>query len=349
MVNPLKEDDLFGTKVYDYKYMCTPSLLSWCKGVAPPPFFFGKDEKLPFFLSLFLGLQHCLAMVGGIATSGGYLITNDACMNWQWDSEMCSRKGWMISVAWLTSGLLTIVQVFRAKIKGTKYYLGTGLISVMGTSFTFLPIVRTMIVEAIVEARKTACDVDSDGKVDFTGECYHEELLRGELAKNTKGAGAIGYGKFLGTVLVASLFEIGLAFVPPRVIKKLFPPVVTGAAVMLIGGGLISTGVKYWGGGVFCAENMESRSVTFGGPQTCGRDNGDVDLPFGSYEFVGLGFSVIGMSMLIQIFGSPFLKSTFLFWGLMCAPPPTLTRMSLLDAPRVATRHIAVHRGVCVR
>ena len=40
-------------------------------------------------------------------------------------------------------------------------------------------------------------------------------------------------------------------------------------------------------------------------------------LPFGSPEYVGLAFSVIFMSVLLQLFGSPFLKTTFIFWGLM--------------------------------
>ena len=34
-----------------------------------------------------------------------------------------------------------------------------------------------------------------------------------------------------------------------------FPPVVSGTCVTLIGAGLIGSGIKYWGGGVFCAEN----------------------------------------------------------------------------------------------
>ena len=30
---------------------------------------------------------------------------------------------------------------------------------------------------------------------------------------------------------------------------------VSGTCVTLIGAGLIGSGIKYWGGGVFCAEN----------------------------------------------------------------------------------------------
>lgn len=33
-------------------------------------------------------------------------------------------------------------------------------------------------------------------------------------------------------------------------------------------------------------------------------------------SYVGLAFSVIAFATLLQIFGSPFFKSTFLFWGL---------------------------------
>merc|ERR1719326_845760 len=103
---------------------------------------------------------------------------------------------------------------------------------------------------------------------------------------------------------------------PTSVLKKLFPPIVTGTAMMLIGGGLIGAGVKYVGGGVFCGENDFSRVPRFGGPQLC-NENGAVTLPFGDAAYVGLGGSVILCSIFIQVFGSPFLKSTFLFWSLI--------------------------------
>ena len=55
----------------------------------------------------------------------------------------------------------------------------------------------------------------------------------------------------------------------------------TGVAVMLIGVSLISAGIKYVGGGVFCAENDLSRSASFGAPQPC-NENGNVVLFFGA-------------------------------------------------------------------
>eukprot|EP00965_Chrysotila_dentata_P076832 2536492-Pleurochrysis_carterae.AAC.1 len=73
---------------------------------------------------------------------------------------------------------------------------------------------------------------------------------------------------------------------------------------MLIGGGLISSGIKYIGGGVFCAENQASREAAFGsGPQLC-TENGEVVLGFGAPQYVGLGFSVLAMAVLIQFFGA---------------------------------------------
>ena len=256
-----------------------------------------------------MGLQHALAMVAGIATSGGMLIAGDACFDWQKDSEMCDSREYLVSAAWITSGILTIIQVFRAKIIGTGYYLGTGLISVMGTSFTFLPIAREMVIRSITDAR-------AEGKCECTPGTADDGSATCGFPFDCKGYGKEGYGKFLGTAMVAAFVEVVIALMPSKMRQKLFPPVVTGVSVMLIGASLITAGIKYVGGGVFCAENDLGRSAAFGGPQLC-NENGNVILPFGSPEYVGLAFSVIFMSVFLQFFGSPFLKSTFLFWGLM--------------------------------
>jgi len=294
LIKPWTKEGCIGDGTYNWLSLCKPSM-PWSKGGVEPPMFLGKDAKLPLVLSLSMGLQHALAMIAGIATSGGMLIAGDACFPWQKDSEMCAAREYLVSAAWITSGILTIIQVFRAKILGTPYYLGTGLISVMGTSFTFLPIARDMVISSIKEA--------SGAGLCVAGDCA--------------GYGKEGYGRFLGTCMVAALLEIGIALIPAKYLKKIFPPVVTGAAVMLIGGGLISAGIKYLGGGVFCAENNESKQAAIGfGPQLC-NENGDVVLSYGSPEYIGLGFTVILMSTLIQFFGSPFFKSTFIFWGLM--------------------------------
>lgn len=87
-----------------------------------PPFY-GKDEKLPIFVALIMGLQHALAMMGGLITPPT-LIANDGCL-FNRDKELCDAKAYMISSSLITSGLLTIIQVIRFRlIKG--YWLGTG-------------------------------------------------------------------------------------------------------------------------------------------------------------------------------------------------------------------------------
>ena len=342
-------EGFFGFSKYSYKYLCTPQLP--CMGKVNPPMFLGKDEKLPFLLSSSMGLQHMLAMCVGIATSGGMLHAGEACWDTSYDSDMCASKGFLVSCAWIVSGLLTMIQVFRCKIKGTPYSLGTGLVSVMGTSFTFLPLGRQITSGELAEA------IASGDPLCIAG---------GSPSGNNpdcKGVGMRGYGKFLGTAMVASLFEVIIALSPRKVKvrsrhahtrthartrtgsvpqsinthipqsstytppfspsspphlsqRAIFPPLVVGMAVMMIGAALIASGIKYVGGGVFCGENHMSKSVTFGGPHLC-NESGDVLLTFGAAESWGLALAVVFFGILIQAVGSPFLKATFLFWSMI--------------------------------
>ena len=55
---------------------------------------------------------------------------------------------------------------------------------------------------------------------------------------------ASAYGKMLGTIMVAAWLEVALSFAPPSVLKRVFPPVVSGTAVFLIGASLITAGIK---------------------------------------------------------------------------------------------------------
>mmetsp|Transcript_54216 Transcript_54216/g.172087 ORF Transcript_54216/g.172087 Transcript_54216/m.172087 type:complete len:636 (+) Transcript_54216:123-2030(+) len=273
-------EGLVGSKTYDYNFLCMPQLPGKKQN---PPMFLGKDAKLPLLVSVIMGLQHCLAMLGGIVTPPT-LIANDTCRMGDLGKGLCDSKQYLISASLITSGILTIIQVVRFRIFG-KYYIGTGLISVMGTSFTFLPIAR--------------------------------EVVTSQIAEGTDGKDA--YGKFLGTCIVASLLEVALSFIPPKFMRKIFTPVVTGTCVILIGAGLTSAGIKYWGGGVFCAENDLSASF---GPILCS-GNGEVVLGYGAPEYVGLGFSVIFFLIFIEIVGSPFMKNSSvilaLFFGYFVA------------------------------
>ena len=272
--------------------------------------FYGKDAKPALSITMIMGLQHMLAMLVGVITPPR-LLANEGCLLGR-DPELCALTPYLICSALLASGLLSILQIMRVRLCGG-YYFGTGLVSVVGPSFTFLPIGQTMMKEATL----------------FTpvGACSGETVTGVEM-----------YGKFLGTCAIAALIEIALSFIPPKLLKKICPPVVTGTVVFLIGGALTVTGVKYWGGGVFCADNTWSRAMESAvngnkfirGPQSCWADNGGerqnpptgeiipgfappgmqgYDAPYGDPVFVGYGALAILIFVLIATFGSPFMRS----------------------------------------
>lgn len=219
-----------------------------------------------------------------------------------------------IAASLIISGLCTIMNCIQIPIPGTKFVLGTGMLSVIGTSFGFLPVFENAI-----------------------------------AAMKDEGIDPMdAYGKMLGTTMVCCLIEVILAFMPRNVLRKLFPPIVTGPAIMLIGAGLTGTGIKYWGGGAVCADMAWKNHkyaydlvggfkgaggvgfpIKFGenltgfhripaipgtvcggkmGLKTC-CEAGDVFLPFGAPELIGLGFSVVCMLVFVELFGSPFMKN----------------------------------------
>lgn len=294
------KERIFGP-MSDWIPLCMPSYP--CQKERKPLPFFAKDAKIPLVVALIMGLQHMLAMLGGIITPPK-LIANDGCVLGR-DPELCGKMPYLICATLLTSGLLTLVQVTRIPLGNSGYFIGTGLISVMGPSFGFLPIAREMV-----------------------------QATFGDDSKS----GVEAYGEFLGTCLVACLFEIGLSFIPPKTLRKLCPPVVSGVTVFLIGCSLTATGVKYWGGGVFCSENIMSRPMAGAstgnmfilGPQNCQGDNGGnswsfgqtewspgyapenkdgVALYYGDSQYIGLGFLVIVFFIFFELFGPPFVKN----------------------------------------
>jgi uric acid-xanthine permease len=119
----------------------------------------------------------------------------------------------------------------------------------------------------------------------------------------------------LGTSSVCTLLELGMSIMPVWWLQTAFPPLVTSITVMLIGVGLIGSGMKSWGGGVVCAEMgwkehgqlAALEGVPLNPSATC--VNGEVALGFGSAEYIGLGFSVVVGLVLIELFGSIFMKN----------------------------------------
>lgn len=104
-----------------------------------------------------------------------------------------------------------------------------------------------------------------------------------------------------------------MSFIPPRWLKKIFPPLVTGPTVLLIGVALITTGMENWAGGTgSCMSRPES-----GIYQLCPNTNAPHALPWGSAEFIGLGFLVFVTIIMCERFGAPIMKSCSVVLGLL--------------------------------
>lgn len=80
---------------------------------------------------------------------------------------------------------------------------------------------------------------------------------------------------------------MALAFVPPKTLKKVFPPVVTGTVILLIGASLVGdSGALNWGGG---SGNCHLRPET-GFFALCPNINAERAYKWGDARFIGLGF-----------------------------------------------------------
>mmetsp|Transcript_11499 Transcript_11499/g.25241 ORF Transcript_11499/g.25241 Transcript_11499/m.25241 type:complete len:277 (+) Transcript_11499:149-979(+) len=262
---------------YDYSTLCMPSL-PWSKKRHPVNFY-PLDEPLPLLLSLVMGLQHAFAMVGGLITPP-YVVAKFSIDEFPFANVELQQ--YAIVAALITSGICTCINVLRfeipfsKKLFGRNLYIGTGLLSVMGTSFTFLPI--------------------------------FEIAIRQMKADGIEGTDA--YGKMLGTSMLCAVLEIIFSLFPGKYIQKMFPPVVSAVTVTLIGVALTGTGMKYWGGGVVCAEMIWKEhsqvvdlvgNVVSGVPSAACTGNGKVVLPYGSAEYIGLGFSVLCFLVAIEL------------------------------------------------
>jgi len=273
---------------YNYSEMCLPQMPFKCcqkEGQTKSINFYSKDEKIPIFLTIIMGLQHSFAMVGGLITPPLVIFRFTVC---GFGAAACPNlEQYAISAALITSGFCSFINVSKMKIPwsekvfGRVLYLGGGVLSVMGTSFTFLPVFEISI----------------------------------NQMKNDGIDGEVAYGKMLGTSMVCCLLEVCFAILPIRIVKKIFPPLVTAITVILIGVALIGTGMRYLGGGVVCADMIWKDHQEVAGtdiassPPNAICTNGDVRLGYGSPEYIGLGFSVMVALVFIELFGSIFMKN----------------------------------------
>ncbi len=168
--------------------------------------FYGLDDKTSLTTSALCGLQQVLAMFVGIITPP--LIIAGAL------GASIAETGFLVSMALFTSGVTTFIQVRRFGP------FGSGLLSVQGTSFTFVP-----------------------------------------LALQAGAAGGIPL--ILGLTLAGSPLEMILS----RFIgfaRRLFPPIVTGSVVLLIGMSLIRVGFTDMAGGYGADDFGHARHLALG-------------------------------------------------------------------------------------
>ncbi|EOO00770.1 putative purine permease protein [Phaeoacremonium minimum UCRPA7] len=276
----LTRDGLLGD--YDYAFLFKPNLPFMKKSKQAAPFF-GLNDKLPVVLALLLGFQHALAMLAGIITppiimagAGGVNLS----------TEMTQ---YLVSTALIVSGVLSMIQITRFHIYKTPYYVGTGLISVVGISFAIIPVAQGAFAQMYANGY---CPSAEDGTPLPCPE---------------------GYGAIIGTAAVCALVEVLISFIPPKTMLRIFPPIVTGPTVMLIGIHLIQSGFQNWAGGSGLCSATEPIEFY----ARCPNITAPHALPWGSPEYLGLGFSVFLTIILCERFGSPIMKSTSVVIGLL--------------------------------
>lgn len=252
---------------YDYGYLFLPEI-PFTKRTPKTQPFFGLNSEMPVFLGFVLGFQHALAMLAGVVTPP-MIIASSAMLG-------DNIQEYLVSSSLIVSGILSCIQITRFHIYKTPYYVGTGLLCVVGTSFATITIVTNSL--PIMYAN---------------GSC--------PMVDGVKAACPDGYGRILATGSLCALIEIILSFCPTKALQKVFPPLVTGPVVLLIGVHLIETGFKDWVGGSSCVGKL------------CGTKK----LPWGSAQFVGLGFLVYVTIILSEKFGSPIMKSCAVIVGLL--------------------------------
>ncbi|KIV90480.1 hypothetical protein, variant 1 [Exophiala mesophila] len=267
---------------YDYAFLFRPNIPFLKKARRASPFF-GLHDSMPVFLALLLGFQHALAMLAGVMTPP-IILSGQGGVNLDTDYQQ-----YLVSTSLIVCGILSSIQITRFHIWKTPYFIGTGLISVVGTSFAIIPVATGAFNQMYANG---FCQLAEDG---------------------TRLPCPDAYGALIGTCAICALTEVAIAFMPPKLLKKIFPPIVTGPTVMLIGVHLIETGFMNWAGGNgLCAAKPDD-----GFFRLCPNIAAPHALVWGSAEFIGLGFLVFVTIILCERFGSPIMKSTSVILGLL--------------------------------
>ena len=183
--------------------------------------FFAANDHVPILLTIILGLQHALSLIGSVVSpplavaSGAFYLNAD-------------QTQYLVSASFITAGIATAIQVTRFHITKSPLYIGTGLLSVVAPTFDILAIAFKY---TRMRYSNRTCPVGEDGsKLPCTN----------------------AYGSLLGTILCTVFIQLLMSLVPPKILNRVFPKVVTGCMLVLIGVYLIFNGMENWGGGSNC-------------------------------------------------------------------------------------------------
>ncbi|KAJ6072738.1 hypothetical protein N7467_010823 [Penicillium canescens] len=264
---------------YDYLYLVTPNIWPLNKKyndyVAP---FYGLNDEVPILLTIILGLQHALTMIGSVVSpplalaSGAFYLSSE-------------QSQYLVSAAFITTGIATAMQVTRVHLTKTPFYIGTGLLSVVGPTFDILAIAFSY---ASMRYANGTCPTSYDG---------------------SRLPCPDAWGAMLGTILCTVWIQILLSFVPPKTLNRIFPKIVTGTLLLLVGVYLISSGMENWGGSSNCNGGQGYYAL-------CPDTAAPKPLPWGHPKLIGLGFSVFVTIIIVELFGSPLMRSASVVFGL---------------------------------
>jgi xanthine permease XanP len=177
---------------------------------------YGLDDRPPVLESLFVALQHVLASFVGIITPPLII-----CSALEADPAI---TGYVISMSLFVSGVATFIQCKRIGP------VGSGLLSLQGTSFAFIGPILGVGTGAIAAGQSV-----EEALALIFGLCF--------------------FGAFVEIFLSRFL----------HLAQHIITPVVSGTVVMIIGLSLIKTGITSMGGGVIAQQNG-----TFGSYQNLG-------------------------------------------------------------------------------
>ncbi|KAG0740504.1 hypothetical protein G6F57_000843 [Rhizopus arrhizus] len=273
---------------YDYGALCMPRLPFIAKRANKSPFY-GPDDDIPILVIILMGIQHFLAVIGGIITPT-ILISGSGSSSLNLDED---TRRYMVSASLIVSGIMSLTQIIRFHIPGTRFYIGAGLLQITGVSFANVAASQAVI---------------------------HNMYKNGDCPTETLSDGTINYlpcpdafGAILGTQMLCALLSIGISFLPPRVIRKIFPKIVTGVVLTVIGANLLASGMENWAGGSGLCMNRP----TSGDYRLCPDTSAPNAQPWGGPVNFGLGASVFFTIIVIELVGSVFLKNISVVIGLL--------------------------------